>query len=162
QLTEYLLLRGKVGGRRAAAAALAQFNGAQANSLALKALQDDDPFVQAQIAAQLRPRGIPGALSKLVELANSPHEPVKQAARQGLDEFTFKKLLQSFDLLDEENRRTTAELVAKVDPFAAEQLIAEWTTPSRTRRLRGLAIASAMQDVSRVKSTLIGLLQDDD
>ena len=159
---ERLVLKGKVGGRRAAAAALAQFNGAQANSLALKVLQDADPFVQAQIALQLRPRGIPGALSKLVELANSGHEAVKQAARQGLEEFTYKKLLQNFDLLDEENRRTTGELVAKIDPQAAEQLAAELTTASRTRRLRGLAMAQAMQIVARVESTVIGLLADDD
>ena len=162
QFIERLVLRGKVGGRRAAAAALAQLNGAQANSLAMKVLQDEDPFVQAQIALQLRPRGIPGALTKLVELANSRYDAVKQAARQGLEEFTFKKLLQNFDLLDEENRRTTGELVAKVDPQAAEQLSAELTTASRTRRLRGLAMAQAMQIVARVESTVIGLLADDD
>ncbi|HZZ71214.1 MAG TPA: HEAT repeat domain-containing protein [Pirellulales bacterium] len=162
QLLERLLNEGKVGGRRAAAQALAQFNGAQANGLALRTLQDKDPFVQAQIAVQLRPRGIPGALSKLVEMMSSPHEPVKQAARQSLDEFTFKKLLLTFDLLDDDNRRQTGELVAQVDPLAAEQLKIELTTASRTRRLRGLAMANAMQIADQVEECVLDLLSDDD
>ncbi len=162
QIIERLLISGKVGGRRAAAESLAQFNGAQSNALALRALKDSDPLVQAHIALQLRPRGIPGALTKLVDLMESPFEPVRQAVRQGLEEFTFKKLLQTFDLLDDEHRRTTCELVAKVDPLVGEQLAAELKTPSRTRRLRALAMATAMQNVYKVELETISLLTDDD
>ena len=51
---EYLLSQGKPGGRRAASAALAEFHGAEANALAMRALRDPDPLVQANVVVQLR------------------------------------------------------------------------------------------------------------
>ncbi len=59
RVIEYLLQTGKPGGRRAAASALARFNGAEANTLCRAALNDPDPEVQAAAAGQLRQRGIP-------------------------------------------------------------------------------------------------------
>ncbi len=79
---EYILQQGKPGGRREAARALAAFNGAQANMLALKALGDDDPQVQANVLPHLRRRSIPGALQRLVKMLDSPHLVVRQAARK--------------------------------------------------------------------------------
>ncbi len=78
KLLEMVLDRGKPTGRCAAAEALSQFNGAEANSLAIRALLDPDPQVQAHILPQLRNRGIPGAVSKLIELLDSPHAVVKR------------------------------------------------------------------------------------
>ena len=65
---EYLLLHGKPAARREAAKALANFSGAEANSLCLRGLEDPDPQVQANLVGQLRSRGIPGVLPRLVEL----------------------------------------------------------------------------------------------
>jgi hypothetical protein len=161
-LVEHLLLHGKPGGRRAAAEALDQFRGADANLLALQALDDDDPEVQAKILIQLRGRGIPGALARLVEMVDSPHEVVRNAARKSLAEFSFSRYLASFDLLDEEVRSSTGDLVKKVDPQTQALLRAELASLVRSRRLRGLAVAQALDLAGEVEDAVVALLGDED
>ena len=104
-MIEHVLIHGKPGGRRAASEALAEFHGARANARALAALADDDPRVQANVIAQLRGRRIPGALARLIELADSPHAVVRQAVRQSLEEFTFERYFGVFDTLDDQSQR---------------------------------------------------------
>lgn len=158
----HLALHGRRVGRRAAAAALAQFHGNEANQVALKALEDDDPLVQAAVADQLRERGIPGAVSLLLRLTDHPQPPVREAARRSLAEFSFTRYLASFDALEEQVRRSTGALVRKVDPSAAPLLLDEMTAPSRRRRIRGLQAAEAMQIVPDIEETVVALLSDED
>lgn len=161
-LVEHVLRRGKPAGRRAAADALDQFRGVDANLAAMAALHDEDPEVQARILVQLRSRGIPGALARLVEMIDSPHAIVRAAARQSLEEFTFPRYLATFDLLDDEVRESTGELVKKVDSQTAPLLQAELESKVRTRRLRGLAVARALRLVQEVEAAIVPLLQDED
>jgi HEAT repeat protein len=151
-----------VAGRRAAATALAQFGGAEANQLALEALRDPDPQVQANVAVQLRGRGIPGAITRLIRLLESPHAEVCQAAQSCLGEFNFNRYITVFDMMEDDIRRSTGLLVMRVDPHAADQLAAELKAGTRTRRLRGLAVAMAMDAVRQVEPLIISLLKDDD
>jgi len=162
RVIEYVLRRGRPGGRRAAAQALAQFNGAEANGLAMKALEDADPEVQAAAAGQLRQRGIPGALNRLIELLDGPTEIVRETARQSLGEFNFDRYLAAFDMLDEGVRRSTGALVKKVNPNVANSLDEELAAKSRTRRLRGLGISMAMEMVPEMAASIIKLLGDED
>lgn len=157
-----LLVKGTPGGRRAAAAALAQFHGNEANHLALKALADSDPQVQAAVLAQLRERGIPGAVSILVGLAESPQPVVQQAARESLSEFSFARYLAAFDMLEDQVRRSTGMLVRKVDPDCVPQLLDEMASPSRRRRIRALQVAEAMQIVLDVETAIIAAMRDED
>jgi HEAT repeat protein len=159
---ERLVRQGQPGGRLAAAAALAQFNGAEANALALAALADVDPRVQAAIVPQLRPRGIPGSLQRLIDLLESPHELVRHAARASLAEFNLEKFLAAFDLLEDEARRSTGALVRKVNPEAGSVLSSEMLSPSRNRRLRAVQAAEAMGLAPEIETSIIGLLEDDD
>lgn len=161
-LVEHVLRHGKPAGRRAAAAALDQFRGVDANLAALAALDDDDPEVQARILVQLRSRGIPGSLARLVEMIDSPHAVVRCAARQCLEEFTFPRYLASFDLLDDEVRVSTGELVKKVDSQTVPLLKAELESMVRSRKLRGLAVARALRLVREVEEAVVPLLQDED
>ena len=140
---ESVLRHGNAGGRREAARALADFHGAEANALALKALEDPDPQVQAHIVAQLRSRGIPGVLPGLVGMVDSPHAVIRKAAQESLAEFSFRRFLGAFDLLDDEVRQSTGLLVKKIDPQTGPLLREELHSPVRTRRLRALAIARA-------------------
>ena len=157
-----VLLEGKPVGRRAAANALNEFNGAEANALVLKALEDRDPHVLASVLVQLRRRGILGALPRLVEMVDSEHAVVRRAARTSLDEFTFQRFLAAFDVLDEEVRRSTGTLVKKVDPQTIPQLKAEIQSHMRTRRLRGLMIAQVIGAVEPLEETIVGLVHDED
>jgi HEAT repeat protein len=162
KMLESLLLRGKAAGRVSAAAALAEFNGAEANTLAMEALYDSDPEVQAKILPQLRQRGIPGAVSKLIELLDSPHPVVRAAARESLAEFSFKRFVAAFDMLEEEVRRSTGEMVAKVDGDTIPLLLEELRSPARSRRLRALAMTAVMNLAPRIEYDLHERLLDED
>jgi HEAT repeat protein len=159
---EFLMSKGHDGGRRAASQALAEFNGAEANALALRGLSDPDPQVQANLLAQLRQRGIPGALSRLVEMLESPHAVVRTAVRENMAEFNFKRYLAAFDMLDDEVRRSTGMMVRRIDPEAIPAIKLELDCKSRTRRLRAIAIAVAMGAVPDLEEAFIDRLTDDD
>ncbi|OHB80774.1 MAG: hypothetical protein A2V98_04530 [Planctomycetes bacterium RBG_16_64_12] len=161
-LVRHLLLHGKPMGRRAAAEALSQFHGSESNDLALQALDDEDPQVQANALVQLRGRGIPGVLPRLVEKIDSPHAVVRNAARTSLDEFSFQRFLAAFDMLDDEVRVSTGTLVKKVDLKTIPLLKAEMESRVRTRRLRALAIARTIGAVEPLEATILGLLRDED
>jgi HEAT repeat protein len=162
KMIEALITRGKPGGRVAAAEALSEFNGADANALAMRALLDSDPEVQAKILPQLRHRGIPGAVGKLIELLDSPHPVVRTAARDSLAEFSFKRFVAAYDMLDEEVRKSTGEMVAKVDADAVPLLLEELSALARSRRLRALSMAAAMGLALRVEFNLHERLLDED
>ena len=162
EVLKYLLAHGGVATRRATVAALGTFRGADANSLILQALSDADPETRALAVVQLRDRGIPGALGMLIELLDSPDPPVREAARNSLSEFRFRRFLDAFETLDSDARRSTGSIVRRVDPQAVTELAAELRAPSRTRRLRALDVAVAMQAVPSVEDELIALLSDDD
>ena len=159
---EHLLSCGKPGGRREAARALAEFHGSEANALAMRALRDPDPQVQANVVPQLRGRGMPGTLAVLLDLAESPYDAVRRAAREALAEFSFKRYLATFDMLDDEVRQSTGLLVKRIDPHTVPLLRNELRSPLRTRRLRGLAVARAIEAVGALESVVIQLLEDED
>jgi HEAT repeat protein len=162
KMIEFLLSHGSDGGRKAASAALEQFSGVEANSLCLRALSDPRPQVQANALRQLRTRGIPGALSRLVEMVESPHEIVRRAVRESLAEFNFKRFLAAYDMLEEEVRQSTGSMVLKVDPDAAAELKEELNAKSRTRRLRAITVAMSMGAVEHVEAEMIERLKDED
>ena len=159
---ERLLRCGKPAARCDAVEALAEFFGAQANALAMAALVDPDPGVQAKVLPQLRRRGIPSALRQIVKLADSPHAVVRDAVREALDEFSFPRFLAAFDTLDEPVRRSTGTLVKKLNPRTAELLEAELRATGRTRRLRGLAVAESLDLLARLEPTIVTMLDDVD
>ncbi len=162
EVLKHILQHGTVPGRRTAALALVAFGGVDANQLTLEGLEDPDPQVQAHMVAQLRERGIPGAISRLIQLIDSPFELVRSAAQKSLTEFNFARYLSLFDTLEGEVRRSTGLLVRRIDPEAPALLAAELKSKMRTRRLRGLEVAQAMDAVDFVEPLIIGLLSDED
>jgi HEAT repeat protein len=159
---EYLLLRGKPAGRREAAKALAQFEHPEAAALMIKALNDEDAEVRAQLLLQLRPRNIPAAVVLLVRMADSPDPAVRQALRAALPEFTLRRLLANFDVLDEDVRITAGTLVRKIDADASEELVKEFGSPLRVRRHRAVLVAEAMGVVHELEKSIVKLLSDND
>lgn len=162
KVIEHLCINGTPGGRRAAYEALAQFHGQEASELTLRALNDKDPLVQAAGARQLRQRGIPGSLPRLLELAESRHEVVREAVRESLAEFQFKRFLAAYDSLEEEVRVSTAALVRKIDPHCLPELLGEMRSTSRTKRLRAAELAILMNVEREVELGLVELTRDDD
>jgi len=162
RLVSHLVRSGKPGGRRAATAALADFNGAEANELAVALAKDADPLVRAAALRQLRSRSIPGALSILLEQAGSPDAEVREAVRASLAEFSFSRFLSSFDTLDDEVRRSTGMLVKKIDPETIPLLREEMASHLAKRRLRALDVASTIEAVDQLEDVVLALLKDAD
>ena len=162
ELIRFLLEHGGIRARRTAAKALEQFNGKEANELALRALDDPDPFVQAGVLSHLRQRGIPGAMPRLVEMAKSPHQIVREAAQENLEEFSFERYVGAYGLLDEEVRQSTGEMVKKIDPYTIPLLREELTSPVRAKRLRGIEMAVNLDLIDQVLEEMAILLEDED
>jgi HEAT repeat protein len=159
---QHLALHGNTGGRRAAVAGLPRFTGTEANQLALQALKDADPQVQASALGQLRQRGIPGALPMLLSYIDSPHHLVRQAARDSLGEFGFPRYLAAFDMLEAEVARCTGLLVKRIDVNTVSLLRQEMQSTSGKRRLRALTVARVIEAVPQVEETVIELARQDD
>jgi HEAT repeat protein len=159
---EHLLRYGNAGGRRAAAVALADFNGADANALTLLSLEDSDPEVQTAAISQLRSRCIPGAISRLLDKLDSPHEMVRHAARESLGEFTLERYLAAFEMLEEGARKSTGVIVRKVDALVVPRLREEFLAKSRTRRIRAAQAAAALGIVPELEPLVLELAQNED
>ncbi len=157
-----LLLEGKPAGRRAAAQALADIESPEANALVVRALTDEDGEVRAQAIRQLRARKIPGALSLLIRMVGSTEEPIREALREALPEFSFRQFLASLDSLDERSAQTVGQVVRWIDRDPVSQLIQEMKHLSPVRRRRATQAADAMNMVSAVEPQVIELLNDDD
>jgi HEAT repeat protein len=144
ELLVMLLRRGQAEGRRASCAALADFHRPQAVPLVLAALQDADRGVQAAAARQLRLRHVPHALERLVAMLDSPAAEVRDAARDSLQEFSFTRYQASFDLLDNDSRRTIGRLVFQVDAAVRPRLANLLGSPSFSIRQRAIDMIVAM------------------
>lgn len=158
----HLASQGAVPARRAAIQALAEYPGYRANAVITQALSDPDPVVVAHAARQIRGRGLPDALTRLIALADHPHEAVRQAVRESLTEFSFAKYLASFDILDPEVRQSTGELVRKLDPTTLDGLRAEMASSNRSRRIRAITMAVAMDLADELEPELTLLVDDKD
>ncbi len=161
-LIEVVLRHGALEGRIAAAGALGHIMGQRASKLVLQALDDADGAVQTLAVRQLRERRIPGTMSRLIQLVDSPNDDVSAAAREALSEFSFDNYTSRFDVLDEEARRAMGKRVAKVDHTAVDRLKQDLANPIRRTRLRALEMGTAMNVLPLVADALIERLQDED
>ena len=162
KLLEELLKKGQPGGRAAACEALGTVQGERFGRLVLDALSDSDPQVQATAARQLRDHRVAGAMGQLLNLIDSPHEVVRDAARESLNEFSLENYLNQFDALNEDSRRSNGELVAKVDKDFVSKLATELDSPSRNRRMRAIEISELTSQVGPMADALIERLEDAD
>jgi len=125
ELQSYLLQifeHGKEEGRVAALAALAVFSGADINRIVWEASGDDDPAVQIEALNQLHLRDIPGAASRIIQFAESPHEAVRDTIHRLLPSFRFGRFMQTFDQLDDEHRRRMFNVVRLLDKNTPKEL----------------------------------------
>ena len=159
---ENILHKGTDSGRLAACEALASIEGDWPNRLLSETLDDTDPAVQAAAALQIRNRHIPGSLPRLLILLDSPHEVVREAAREALQDLSFTNYLSRFESLSDEVRRSTGPLVSKVDLEAVPLLLVELSADFRGRRLRAIEMAEVMDLVPRISEALIERLRDED
>ncbi len=162
EVLAYLLAEGKPAGRREAAKALAQFDGAAANALAIKSINDDDPGVRAEIIKQLRPRKIPAAFSLLIRLVDNPEPEVQEALCTAMPEFNIRHFLDNFNSMPEALQPVAGHLVTKVDETAIEVITSEMQSQSPVRRRRATLAAIVMGVIPQLEEFVILLLTDED
>jgi HEAT repeat protein len=162
EVVAYVLRNGKTAGRRVAAKALADFSGVEVNELVMQRLEDEDPEVRATLAVQLRQRGIPNAIPRLIEFLESPHQVEREAAQASLEEFQFHRFAASFENLSPEARFTTGRLVRRIDSSAVIAVQDELAAPTRSRRKRALEMVVVLGVVDELRGSVIELLTDED
>jgi HEAT repeat protein len=161
RVLEQLLATGSPLGRQAAARAMFETYEGQCDWLVLDLIDDPCPLVQAEAVKRLRECDVPDAVATLIKLLDSPHAEVQAAARHSLDEFSLPRYLASFDTLSEEARYTSGEVVKRVHPMVAFELLSEMTAPGRTRRLRALQATAVLDLAPELASGLCELCSDE-
>jgi HEAT repeat protein len=162
EVVAYILRHGKVMSRRIAAKALADFSGPTADELVIHLMDDEDAVVRAAVASQLRPRNLPGAIQRLLQLLESPHEVERDVAQAALAEFTLERFAANFEQMSPQNRFATGLLIRRVDPTAIPHLRSEIEAPSRGRRVRALELTVAIGGVELLQEPIAALIKDDD
>ena len=109
-------------GRRMALSALGSFSGTEIDRLVWNAAGDSDPAVQVEALTQLISREIPGASARIVQFVESPHEEVRDTIQKLLPNFRFNRFMQTFDQLDDEQRRRMFNVVRNLDKRTPEEL----------------------------------------
>jgi hypothetical protein len=125
ELQTYLLKifeNGKEAGRVAALSALADFSGKEVDQVFWDASGDTDPTVQVEALHLLNAREVPGAASRIIQFAESPHEEVRNTIQKLLPNFRFDRFMQTFDKLDDEHRRRMFRVVKQLDKQTADEL----------------------------------------
>src|SRR5262249_8165795 len=116
EMFQWILENGRVGARIRAAEALANFNGDAANALVQKHLGDSDGRVRAALLSQLRPRLLPGSVSRLIASLVDPDPEVRLTVQKQLPEFKFRRYLDLFDSMDPSVQQANGKIVKRVDP----------------------------------------------
>ena len=114
---------GKGAGRAAALSALAPFSGANIDRLVWDAAEDADPAVQIEALTQLNSRNIPNTTARIMQFVESPHEEVRDTIKKLLPNFRFSRFMQTFDHLDDEQRRRMFDVVRNLDRQTPDELM---------------------------------------
>lgn len=158
----FLLVNGNVGGRRAAAKALAEFDGHEATAHVVRGLSDEDSTVRAHVLKQLRPRNVPKAMLLLLRMIDHPDPIVRDALREALPEFTCRHFIRNFDSIPEGMRPTIGQMARQIDDECEPLLVEELTCLSPVRRRRAVFVAAATGMIGSLEKLVIRLLNEDD
>jgi len=110
----------------------------------------------------MRDRQIPGSVPRLLALLDSAHEKTRAAAREALRDLSFENFLARFDSLSDEVQRSMGPLVSRVDLKAVPLLRAQLSADPRSRRLKAIEMAEAMDLTAQISAALIERLHDED
>ena len=166
KLQAYLLKifeHGSGAGRLAALSALSSFSGVEIDQAIWAVSDQDDPAVQAEALTQLSKRAIPGAAARIMQFAGSPHKEVRDTIQALLPNFRFNRFMQTFDQLDDDQRRRMFDVVKKLDTQTPEILANILTTGEPILRAKALLCIDYNLDiVPLVENALCDVLAHDE
>jgi HEAT repeat protein len=161
-LAEGVLQTGEPEARAAVMGLLEHVTGDRANQLFHVGLNDPSPLVQAAAALPLRERHVPGVMGRLIELVDSPSPQVQEAARGALCEFSLENFMARFESLEETVRRSTGQIVLRVDLTAIDQLRSQLQSVNGRVVLKAIKAAEGMGALPQVSDILVELLSHND
>lgn len=162
RLIAYLLDEGSTKARRAAACALAQLPGSDANQLVVACLDDEDPEVQLAVTPFLRERGLPNVMALLVKQLDRPDERIREAARSSLSDYTMERFLGSYDQMEDPTRKPLGAMILRIDGAARQTLAKGLATPQRQHRIRAARVIRQLGLAGDLIEPLVALLSDAD
>lgn len=158
----FFLDEGKTEARRAAACALGEIPGNDANQLITACLDDEDPLVVLAVVPFLRQRGLPHVMALLLKQLDHADERVREAARKALGDFSFERFIGSFDQMENASRKMLGKMMLRIDLKAPQKLRGELEARHRQHRLRATRIIRLLGLTRDFKSELMALLADRD
>lgn len=153
---------GQAEGRLAAFQALPLYEGERIDRIIWDAAEDSNPQIQVEALTQLAKRGLPNANSRILQLAESPHEKVRDAVSQLLPNFRFGRFFESFDQMNETQRKAMFHMVCQLDPQVVDQLAQRLIVGPPIERARALLCIEYGNLASQLEDTLCGVLTDDE
>ena len=152
---------GKGMGRAAALSALSSIAGANIDRFAWDAAGDADPVVQVEALTLLSQREIPGAPTRIMQFAESPHDEVRETIQRLLPNVRFNRFMQSFDQLDDENRHRLFNVVRHLDKQTPDELAKMLSSEEPLHKARALlCIGYCLNLVPLLEDVLCDILEN--
>jgi len=149
--------------RRKAIFAICQVEGIKANQVVSYLIdQEADGTSLAMLLPQMRRRNIQGAMKRLLVFLDHGNEQVRLAAAGAFQECSVQRYLAAFDQLDEMVRKSTGQLVFKVDPNTQRVLQNELLSGVRARQLRALIAIRSIGSKVDLQASIASLLGNAD
>lgn len=149
--------------RRRIVAIICQLSGMRANHLVAELIErENDGEILITLIPELRRRNLARAMKKLLGLLDHGHEGVRRKAAEAFHDCSIQRYLAAYDLLDEAVRRSTGQLVQKVDPATNRVLADELSCGNRIRQIRALQAIRSIGNIDELSAIVIKLAQNPD
>ncbi|MDR3232750.1 MAG: hypothetical protein LBT46_03645 [Planctomycetaceae bacterium] len=154
-----IFYHGQGEGRTAAFNALKPIKNDKINRVIWDAADDSDPDIQAEALTELNSRNLPGAGSRIIQFASSPHVRVRETIQKLLPNFKLVWFMDVFDKLDDVRRRQMFDVVRNLDDKTGEKLSVMLEAGDEVAKSRALICLNYCNDlVPKAEKSLCWLL----
>jgi len=137
--------------KRRIVAMITQVSGMRANQMVGELLdRETDAEILMLLIPELRRRNLARAMKRLLNLLDHGHEGVRRKAAEAFHDCTIQRYLAAYDLLEDPVRRSTGQLVLKVDPATNRVLAEELSSGNRIRQVRALHAIRSIGNVDEL------------
>ncbi|MBL8890120.1 MAG: HEAT repeat domain-containing protein [Planctomycetaceae bacterium] len=146
--------------RRKIVALICQISGMRANGLVADLIErETDGETLVLLIPELRRRNLARAMKRLLGLLDHSHEGVRRKAAEAFHDCSIQRYLSAYDLLDEPVRRSTGQLVYKVDPATNRVLSDELSCGNRVRQVRALQAIRSIGNIDEMCGLVLKIAQ---